>query len=93
MDLLGLGHNRVAHKKAVKASGGVGIFVKTAFLNYYIIKSIDKTFDGILCLRFKHIVSQYSFMVISCYLSPETSPWGRNADLFFCSFAVINICC
>lgn len=22
-------------------------------------------------------------MVISCYLSPETSPWSRNVDLFF----------
>lgn len=28
-------------------------------------------------------MSRYSFIVISCYLSPETSTWGCNADLFF----------
>lgn len=78
-----IGHNRIAHKRAVKASGGVGIFVKNSFLDNFSIKIIDKTYDGILCVHFEHIAFLYSFIIISCYLSPETSIWGRNADFFF----------
>lgn len=78
-----IGHNRVVHKRAVKASGGVGIFVKQTLLDNFIIRTVDKTFDGALCLCFEHVGSQFSFIVISCHLSPETSLWGRNADLFF----------
>uniref|UniRef100_A0A3B3H959 ribonuclease H n=1 Tax=Oryzias latipes TaxID=8090 RepID=A0A3B3H959_ORYLA len=77
-----IGHNRIVHRKAVKASGGVGLFVKNTLLDSFSLR-IDKTYDGILSLRFEHGLSQFSFIVISCYLSPETSTWGRNADLFF----------
>lgn len=77
------GHNRIAHKRAVKASGGVGFLVKNVVLERYSVSIVDKTFDGIFCLRFEHRESQYSFILISCYLSPESSVWGRNADLYF----------
>lgn len=45
------GHNRIAHKRAVKASGGVGFLVKNAVLERYSVGIVDKTFDGIFCLR------------------------------------------
>ena len=57
--------------------------VKNAVLERYSVFIVDKTFDGIFCLRFVHKESQYSFILISCYLSPESSTWGRNADLYF----------
>lgn len=76
------GHNRVMHKRAVKASGGAGVFVKNTILDSFSVRT-DKAYEGIPCLHFEHVVSRYSFIVISCYLSPETSTWGRNADLFF----------
>ena len=44
---------------------------------------IDNSVDGILGVRFVDIVSGFSFCVYSCYLSPENSPWGRNATQFY----------
>ena len=77
------GHNRIAHKRAVKASGGVRFLIKNAVLERYSVGVVDKTFDGIFCLCFVHKELQYSFILISCYLSRESSTWGRNADLYF----------
>lgn len=57
--------------------------VKNAVLERYSLDIVDKTFDGIFCLRFVHREAQYSFILISCYLFPELSIWGRNADLYF----------
>ena len=74
------GHNRIAHRRAVKASGGVGICVKKTILDSFSVIILDKAYDGIIALRFE---ANYSFVIISCYLSPEMSPWGRDADLFF----------
>ena len=77
------GSNRTAHKRAVKASGGVGILVKNSVMEQYHVNIVDKAHDGIICLRAEHKESRYSFVIISCYLSPESSIWGRDADLYF----------
>lgn len=77
------GHNRVTHRKAVKASGGVGIFVRNSVLEQFYVKIVDKSVDRLLCLRFENRVTLHSFALISCYLPPETSTWGRNAECFF----------
>lgn len=47
------------------------------------IKVISKEIDGILSLHFTSLSSKYSSVVLSCYLSPETSPWGRDVSSFF----------
>lgn len=77
------GHKRVAHRNAVKASGGVGLCVKNTIFDQFVVNIVDKAHDGIICIYFEHRVSQYSFAIISCYLSPESSAWGRDADSFF----------
>ena len=43
----------------------------------------DKTYEGIIGLNFKHTTTDYSFMVFSCYLPPENSVRGRDAQGFF----------
>lgn len=45
------GHNSTAHRRAVKASGGVGIFVKNTVFDHFFVNIMDKTYDGILCLH------------------------------------------
>ena len=67
----------------------MGIFVKNSVLDHFTVNIVDKAYDGILCLRFEHRGSQYFFIIISCYLSPETSTWGRNADFFFSHLLVL----
>lgn len=37
------GHNRTAHKRAVKPSGGVGFFMKNTVLEHYLVRIVDKT--------------------------------------------------
>ena len=44
---------------------------------------IDKNYDGILGVLFEHKVTDYQFIIFSCYLPPEDSPWGQDSDMFF----------
>jgi hypothetical protein len=47
------GHNRpLKHYNSPKTFGGVGIFVKCSIFNEFFISIIDKTFDGILAIKF-----------------------------------------
>ena len=71
------------HTKACRASGGVGLLVKSSLFQEYKIEIIEKA-DGIIGLLFQHKLSCYSFVILSCYLPPENSPWGRDASAFFC---------
>ena len=77
------GHNRRTHIKAPRGSGGVGLLVKSHLFGEYEIETVDKTVEGILGICFTHRYSDYSFVVYSCYLPPEMSPWGRDASSFF----------
>ena len=47
---------------------------------------MDKSLDGIhvLCLHFESKVSDFCFIVISCYLPPSNSVWGRDGTSFSC---------
>ena len=49
----------------------------------YWISILDKSYDGILCVLFKDKISEYCFIVYSCYLPPEHSPHGRDSNAFF----------
>ena len=77
------GNNRVKHVKAPKGSGGVGFCVRSELLKMYKIEVLDREMHGILGLQFKHLQSDYCFVVFTCYLPPEMSPWGRDASGFF----------
>ena len=77
------GNNREKHVKAPRGSGGVGICVKCDLLRLYKVKIITKEVDGILGLQFISLSSPYCFVIFTCYLPPETSPWGRDASVFF----------
>ena len=41
------------------------------------------SFEGILSVKFCHKFTDFSFIVICCYLPPENSVWGRDSDKFF----------
>ena len=71
------------HKNAKKFSGGVAILIKHDFLDLYESKVIDKTLDGILSVKFLHKKSDFSFVLVCCYLPPKNSVWGRDSDLFY----------
>lgn len=71
------------HVNAPTASGGVGLLVKESMVELFDVTEVDKTYTDILALRFSHKKSDFSFLVISAYLPPENSPWGRDAFSFF----------
>jgi hypothetical protein len=78
------GHCRKFQNRRInRAFGGVGIFVKNSVFPDYTIEVIDMSYDGILILQFCHKNSNVKFIVCSCYLPPEDSPYGRDADGFF----------
>ena len=71
------------HSNLNRYFGGVGVLVKESFLNEYKVSVIDKSHQDILVLLFENEMSEISFLVFSCYLAPENSPYGRNSSEFF----------
>ena len=63
--------------------GGVGLFVKHSLFSTFDVSIIDRSIDGILGVLFTHKVTEYKFIVFSCYLPPEDSPWGRDSTSFY----------
>jgi hypothetical protein len=61
------------HIRAVRAFGGVGLYVKNKMLEYFSIKVLGKHFDGILGMNFTHTQSHFTMVVIIGYLPPENS--------------------
>ena len=78
------GHNRFStHRNAPKPSNGVGFLVKQSVFNSFHVRVSDKAYDGILGLELRHKDTDTSIAMFTCYLPPENSPWGRDADSFF----------
>ena len=63
--------------------GGVGLFVKHSLFSTFDVSIIDRSIDGILGVLFTHKVTEYKFIVFSCNLPPEDSPWGRDSTSFY----------
>ncbi len=75
-------HRTVRHHKSPKMRGGVGLLVKDTVYNAYSVKILDKTFDGILCVLFTDKQTDYTFIICTCYLPPENSPYAYPNDFF-----------
>jgi exonuclease III len=77
-------HNRqYRHCNLNRTFGGVQVLVKYHVLNCYDVTVTDKSYDGILCLRFVNKMSGYCFFILSCYLPPSNSIWGRDGVAFY----------
>jgi hypothetical protein len=71
-----VGFNRQQiHVNAPKASGGVGILVKNWLIDLFSI--------SVLGIKFTKHNSDFEFVVFACYLPPENSNRGRDAQGFF----------
>ncbi|CAC5382451.1 unnamed protein product [Mytilus coruscus] len=78
------GSNRnFIHRNAPKASGCEGFFVKHSILKSFDVRILDKSVDGILGLLFRNKETDFTCVAFSCYLPPENSPWGRDAQTFY----------
>ena len=78
------GNNRsYVHVDAPTASGGVGFLVRNSMAECYNFEEVDKSYNDIIAMKFSHKHNDFSFLVISAYLPPENSPWGRDASAFF----------
>ena len=70
------------HIRSPVTFGGVGILVKNNLFSTYLVTIVDKTVDGILGVKFQCKQTDYSFVVYSCYLPPDKSPWAQP-EIFF----------
>ena len=88
------GFNRqIRNIKSTKGSGGVGIFVKNTLLETFTVSIVDQSVDGILFLLFVNKITQTSIVVSVCYLPPNNSLWGRDADRFFAHILSVLYTC
>jgi len=78
------GYNRTfLNPQATRGSGGVGVLVKHDIVDSYIIQIVEKSFEGILLLRFTDKLSDFSFLVCGIYLPPERSSRGDTSQQFY----------
>ena len=78
------GHNRqLVNKRALKGSGGVGILAANYLFSEFDIFVLDKQFDGMLTLSLCHKETEYKFILVTAYLPPDNSLYGRDATGFF----------
>ncbi len=83
-DYVWFGFNRTdIHVNAPRASGGVGLLVKKWVTDQYVTNVVDKTFEGILAVKFTPKATDASFVMFSCYLPPDNSTRGRDAQSLF----------
>ncbi len=62
------GFNRkFKHKNSRITHCGIGMFFKQSMYNTYNISVVDRTFDGIMCLKFNNKNTDFS-MLINCLL-------------------------
>ena len=71
------------HKNAPKGSGGVGFLIHNSIMLYYDVNITDMNYEGILVIKLTHKWSSFTFCIVTCYLPPENSPWGREAEAFY----------
>ena len=78
------GFNRTeTHKRAPKASGRVGLLIKDWIFEQFDTEIIDKSCEGIIGISFTSKTTAFKFLIFSCYLPPENSVWGRDAQSFY----------
>ncbi len=77
------GHNRHAqHSRAVKASGGVGLFVRRDLLNHFTVSVFDQTFEGVLALQF--LINYRAIHLLCCrYISHQKIRLGVEMQKVF----------
>ena len=79
-----VGHNRARlHLNAWNGSGGVCLFVKNDLLALFNVSVLDNSYEGILCVSFKHKSSNECFNICVCYLPPHGSSRYVNANEFY----------
>ena len=80
-----IGNNRQnLHINAPKGSGGVGLLIKADISKSFNVSILDKSFDGnILGVKFSDKVSDFTFIIYSCYFPPEGANRGRDVDDMF----------
>lgn len=79
-----IGFNRSnIHVNAPNGSVGIGILVKNSLYKVYHVHIIDKSYKGILGVKFRNKDTDFTFVLYSVYLPPENSPWGRDASSLF----------
>ncbi len=77
-------HDRkIVHRNAPKTYGGVAFLVKLDVLSRYNLSIIDKNYEGIFAIELEHKEIGTKILLVSCYLPPEYSPYGRNATDFY----------
>lgn len=69
-----------SYRNAPKASGGVELLIKSWMFEAYYITVVDKSFEGILAVKFVNKETDRDFVALSCYLPPENSTRGRDAS-------------
>lgn len=71
------------HRNAKRGSGGIGMFIDKTMYTNWVVEVCDKSFEGILIVRFKHKHTSHEMIIICCYLPPENSKHGRNGSEFY----------
>lgn len=73
------GKNRASQKP----SGGVAILIRNDKFQEYTVETCCNDTEGIIGVKLEHKRTRYSTIVVSNYLSPSNSKYGKNPEQFY----------
>lgn len=65
------------------SSGGVGILIRNDVFQSYSVAVCCADTEGILGIRLTHKATEYTSVIVSNYLPPSNSVYGRDSESFF----------
>ena len=65
-----------------RGSGGLCVLIKDSLYNSFSVNIVDKH-EGIFGIELKEKITNFTFVLYSCYLAPEGSIWGRDPSGYF----------
>lgn len=71
-------------------SGGVGMLVKDSVFQKYTVSVVSDDVDGILAVNFGHLVTGSLSTIVSNYLPPTGSSYGKDSEQFFDKLLMIS---
>ena len=84
------GSNRKSQLRSARCgSGGIGFFQSYQLLESWEVTNIDASIDGLYIIGLDSKNCDCQLILCACYLSPETSTWGREVDVYFNHFTSV----
>ena len=69
------------NRKSPHNFGRVGFLINKQIMQVYTVEICGKTVDGLLAIMLENKYTTYKIMIMTCYIPPENSIYGRDSSV------------